>query len=60
MNLMSELVPSVDAGLQVGVVYIDFRKAFDTVDHEVLLLILSISYLGPLLFILMVYDLPKL
>lgn len=37
LNLMTQLVPAVDAGLQVDVAYLDFRKAFDTVDNDVLL-----------------------
>lgn len=37
LHLMSTLVPAVDAGLQVDVAYLDFRKAFDTVDNDVLL-----------------------
>ncbi|PZC74482.1 hypothetical protein B5X24_HaOG207739 [Helicoverpa armigera] len=41
LHLMSNLVPAVDAGLQVDVAYFDFRKAFDTVDSDVLLLKLA-------------------
>lgn len=37
LNLMSRVVPGVDAGGQVDVAYFDFRKAFDTVDNDILL-----------------------
>nr|XP_034835586.1 uncharacterized protein LOC117992047 [Maniola hyperantus] len=37
LHLMTRLVPAVDAGVQVDVAYFDFRKAFDTVDNDVLL-----------------------
>lgn len=37
VQLMTQLVPAVDAGHQVDVAYLDFKKAFDTVDHDVLL-----------------------
>ncbi|PZC86877.1 hypothetical protein B5X24_HaOG201736 [Helicoverpa armigera] len=34
---MTQIVPTVDAGQQVDVAYFDFRKAFDTVDNDILL-----------------------
>ncbi|KAG6460079.1 hypothetical protein O3G_MSEX011756 [Manduca sexta] len=37
LNFMVKVVPAVDAGLQVDVAYLDFIKAFDTVDNDVLL-----------------------
>lgn len=37
LHLMTQVVPAVDAGRQVDVAYLDFKKAFDTVDHDVLL-----------------------
>lgn len=37
LHQMATVIPAVDAGLQVDVAYLDFRKAFDTVDNDVLL-----------------------
>ncbi|CAG4961893.1 unnamed protein product [Colias eurytheme] len=37
LNFMSNVVPAVDSGHQVDVAYFDFRKAFDTVDNDILL-----------------------
>ncbi|XP_022837235.1 uncharacterized protein LOC111364560 [Spodoptera litura] len=37
LDLMTHVVPAVDAGQQVDVAYFDFRKAFDTVDNDILL-----------------------
>lgn len=37
LDLMTQVVPTVDAGQQVDVAYFDFRKAFDIVDNDVLL-----------------------
>lgn len=44
LNLMTRVVPAVDAGRQVDVVYFDFRKAFDTVDNDILLR--KLAYVG--------------
>lgn len=41
LNLTTQVVPAVDAGFQVDVAYLDFRKAFDTVDNDILLVKLS-------------------
>ncbi|CAG9135522.1 unnamed protein product [Plutella xylostella] len=97
---MADVLPAVDAGVQVDAAYFDFRKAFDVVDNDVLLMKLASvgctphllqffasymrnrrqyveyrghqsqpyktrsgvsqgSNLGPLEFILMINDLPK-
>ncbi|XP_045494218.1 uncharacterized protein LOC123693257 [Colias croceus] len=37
LSFMTQLIPAVDAGGQVDVAYFDFRKAFDTVDNDILL-----------------------
>ncbi|CAH2095134.1 unnamed protein product [Euphydryas editha] len=37
LHLMTQVVPALDAGRQVDVAYFDFRKAFDTVDNDILL-----------------------
>lgn len=37
LNFMARVVPAVDAGVQVDVAYFDFKKAFDTVDNDILL-----------------------
>lgn len=37
LDLMTRIVPAVDAGDQVDVAYFDFQKAFDTVDNDILL-----------------------
>lgn len=37
LNFMTVVVPAVDAGGQVDVAYFDFKKAFDTVDNDILL-----------------------
>lgn len=37
LHLLSCVIPSVDAGRQVDLAYFDFRKAFDTVDNDILL-----------------------
>lgn len=34
LHLMTQVVPAVDAGRQVDVAYLDFKNAFDTVDHD--------------------------
>lgn len=46
-HLMVNIVPAVDAGDQVDVAYFDFRKAFDTVDHDVLLVKLANASFTP-------------
>ncbi|CAH2087234.1 unnamed protein product [Euphydryas editha] len=37
LHLMTQVVPALDAGRQVDVAFFDFRKAFDTVDNNILL-----------------------
>lgn len=37
LQLMTKVLPVVDAGGQVDVTYFDFRKAFDVVDNDILL-----------------------
>jgi hypothetical protein len=37
LNAMSYLIPQVDEGVQVDAAYLDFRKAFDMVDNDILL-----------------------
>lgn len=41
LHLMANVVPAVDAGGQVDVAYFDFKKAFDTVDNDILLIKLA-------------------
>ncbi|XP_022819582.1 uncharacterized protein LOC111351717 [Spodoptera litura] len=41
LSFMSYVTPAVDAGGQVDVAYFDFRKAFDTVNNDILLAKLS-------------------
>lgn len=37
INFMVQVVPAVDSGVQVDAAYFDFKKAFDTVDNDILL-----------------------
>lgn len=48
IDFMAHLVPTVDAGLQVDVAFFDFRKAFDMVNNDMLLLKLACIVCNPL------------
>ena len=37
INFLDEIYQSIDNGVPCGVLFVDLRKAFDTVDHEILL-----------------------
>lgn len=37
INFVEDLYPIINKGLQVDVIYTDFKKAFDMVDHDILL-----------------------
>ena len=37
MDFLDNVYPEVDRGMLCGVLFLDLRKAFDTVDHEILL-----------------------
>ena len=49
---------NIDNGLLNGVLSIDLKKAFDTIDHEIFFRKLA-NYGGPLLFLVYINDLPN-
>ena len=37
LKLLNDVYLNIDRGMMTGVVFLDLKKAFDTVDHEILL-----------------------
>jgi hypothetical protein len=47
LNYMADVFPVVDGGVQVDVAYFDFKKAFDLVDNDILLIKLAAVGFSP-------------